>query len=38
MRIENAAGIEVFERMLTAYGFTIKKEFAVHLGIAKSNI
>jgi len=38
MRIENAAGIEVLERMLTAYGFTMQKELAEHLGIAKSNI
>lgn len=38
MRIENAVGAEVLERMLSAYGFSMQKELAEHLGIAKSNV
>lgn len=38
MRIENAIGAEVLERMLSAYGYSMQKELAEHLGIAKSNV
>lgn len=38
MRIEKAVGPEVLERMLSAYGFSMQKELAEHLGIAKSNV
>jgi len=38
MRIEKAVGSEVLERMLSAYGFSMQKELAEHLGIAKSNV
>lgn len=38
MRIELASGSEILERMLSAYGFTMQKELAEHLGIAKSNV
>ena len=38
MRIENAVGADVLERMLSAYGFSMQKELAEHLGIAKSNV
>lgn len=38
MRIEKAVGAEVLERMLSAYGFSMQKELAEHLGIAKSNV
>nr|WP_314984130.1 phage repressor protein CI [uncultured Pantoea sp.] len=38
MRIEKAVGTEVLERMLSAYGFSMQKELAEHLGIAKSNV
>ncbi|MGC0849179.1 phage repressor protein CI [Pantoea agglomerans] len=38
MRIEKAVGPEVLERMLSAYGFSMQKQLAEHLGIAKSNV
>lgn len=38
MRIEKAVGADVLERMLSAYGFSMQKELAEHLGIAKSNV
>jgi len=38
MRIEKAVGSEVLERMLSAYGFSMQKQLAEHLGIAKSNV
>jgi len=38
MRIENAVVAEVLERMLSAYGFSMQKELAEHLDIAKSNV
>lgn len=38
MRIENANASNVLERILSAYGFTMQKELAEHLDIAKSNV
>lgn len=38
MRIDNAVGAAVLERMLSAYGFRMQKELAEHLGIANSNV
>jgi len=38
VRIDQANGSEVVERILEAYGFTMQKELAEHLGIAKSNV
>jgi transcriptional regulator with XRE-family HTH domain len=38
MRIENANASDVLERILSAYGFTMQKELAERLEIAKSNV
>jgi len=38
VRIDQANGSEVVERILEAYGFNMQKELAEHLGIAKSNV
>lgn len=38
MRIENAKASDVLERILSAYGFTMQKELAQRLEIAKSNV
>lgn len=38
MRIENASASDVLERILSAYGFTMQKELAERLEIAKSNV
>lgn len=38
MRLENAVAVDVLERILSAYGFTMQKELSDKLGIAKSNV
>lgn len=38
MRIENANASDMLERILSAYGFTMQKELAERLEIAKSNV
>lgn len=38
MRIETAKAADVLDRILSSYGFTMQKELAEHLDIAKSNV